>query len=81
MNDVYVDDAYPSVTFPLNVFVPLQMLLVVVPNASERVLSAVKSPPPCIGYVVEMRRAFVTGVKPKIEDEAAMISSPVPPAV
>ena len=65
----------------MNVCSALHVLAVVVPNASENVLSAVKSPPPSNGYVVEIVLALVTGVKPKIEDEATVFSVPFPPAV
>lgn len=60
-----------------NVFVPLHVLLLVVPNASENVLSDVKSPPPSSGYVVLMFLADEAGVNPKIEDEAAVLSVPL----
>ena len=63
--------------FPLNVFVLLQVFAVVVPNAIENVLSDVRSPPPRSGYVVDIVLAFDTGVNPKIEDEAAVLSVPL----
>lgn len=69
--------ACTSVVFPLNVFVPLHVLLLVVPNASENVLSDVKSPPPRSGYVVDIVLALDAGVNPKIEDEAAVLSVPL----
>ena len=69
------------VSVPLNVFVPLHVLAVVVPKASENVLSAVRSPPPSNGYVVEIVLALDAGVKPKIEDEAVMFNVPLPFAV
>ena len=71
----------PMVSVPLNVFAPLQLLAVVVPKASENVLSAVRSPPPSNGYVVEIVLALDAGVNPKIEDEAVMFSVPLPFAV
>lgn len=63
---------------PLNCCSCDHVLFVVVPNASENVLSAVRSPPPSSGYVVLIVLAFVTGVKPKIEEEAVMFSVPLP---
>ena len=53
----------------------------VVPNASESVRSAVKSPPPRRGYVVEMSRALEAGVNPKMEEDAVMFSLPPVPEV
>ncbi len=69
--------ACTSVVFPLNVFVLLQVLAVVVPNASENVRSAERSPPPRRGYVVDIVLALDAGVNPKIEDEAAVLSVPL----
>lgn len=62
---------------PLNVFVLLQVFAVVVPNASESVLSDVRSPPPRSGYVVDIVLALDAGVNPKIEDEATVFSVPL----
>ena len=45
---------------PVNVFVPDQMLFVVVPNANANVLLEDKSPPPVIGYVVLIVRVVET---------------------
>ena len=56
----------------------LQELAVVVPKARVSVLFVVRSPPPCNGYVVEIKVAFDAGVKPKIEDEAVTFSVPLP---
>ena len=60
---------------------PAHVLFVVVPKAKLNVLFPVRSPPPSNGYVVEIKVAFDAGVKPKIEDEAAVLSVPLPPAV
>jgi len=66
---------------PLKVLVLFQVLAVVVPNANDKVLSAVRSPPPRRGYVVLIRRELVTGVKPKMEEVAATFSAPPVPEV
>ena len=63
--EIPVDEAYARVVCPLNVFVPLQILFVVVPNASENVRSAERSPPPRIGYVVVIVLVFGTAVNPR----------------
>jgi hypothetical protein len=65
------------VSVELNVFAPLHVFAVVVPNARVRVRSPVKSPPPCNGYVVLMFLADEAGVNPKIEDEAAVFNVPL----
>ncbi len=62
--------------FPLNVFVPLHVLLLVVPNASENVLSDVRSPPPRSGYVVDIVRVVATN--PVVLSVLPDHDSPVP---
>ena len=56
---VTVEEAFTSKP-EVSVWRLLHVLLVVVPKARENVLSAERSPPPCIGYVVEIVREVAT---------------------